>query len=365
MQQIRKNLFIIVLILISLGIVMIYSSSAIYAYERYQDSAFFLKRHLAYLLAGIFSAFGVMSVDYRKMRGYSRHILFLAALLLIAVLLVGREIGGARRWFSFGVINFQPSEFAKLAFIIYLSDLLARKHARIGELFYGFVPAGVVTGFMAVLVLVQPDLGTAVTIMLIALSLFFASGMNIKHLASTALVCLPLLLILIAGAPYRRRRIMAFLAPWDDPRGVGFQVIQSFLALGSGGLLGVGLGRSSQKLFYLPAAHTDFIFSIIGEELGLIGTASVLVLFALFIWQGMRISFRSEDLFGKLISLGITSMIAIQVIINIGASTGSMPTKGLPLPFISYGGSSLVFNLIAFGLLLNVAKNSKEEGMRA
>ncbi|MDD5449854.1 MAG: putative lipid II flippase FtsW [Candidatus Omnitrophica bacterium] len=359
MQNSIKNIYIITAILICIGVIMVYSSSAMVAYERYKDSTYFLKRHCFYLLIGLALALFLMATDYRKLQKFSKPLLFFSGCLLLLILLKGREIGGAKRWFRFGQFSFQPSEFAKLSLMIYLSDCLARKQARIKNFLEGFIPPAMVAGAVILLVLLQPDLGTAIAISAITGILFFVAGIDLRYILLSLLAMAPVLYVAIFSAPYRRRRILAFLNPWQDPRGIGFQVIQSFLALGSGGLLGMGLGRSRQKLFYLPESHTDFIISIIGEELGLIGTASVMILFILFLWQGMKISFNCRDLFGKFLSLGIVSMISLEAVINIGAGTGAIPTKGLPLPFISYGGTSLMFHVASIGLLLNIAKTCK------
>ncbi|MEI8176700.1 MAG: putative lipid II flippase FtsW [Candidatus Omnitrophota bacterium] len=355
-----KNIYAITALLICIGIIMVYSSSAIFAFERYKDSAYFLKRHCLYLVLGSISALGVMFIDYRRFQRYSKPLLAVAVFLLLAIVLKGRVIGGAKRWFRIGPFSFQPSEFAKLTLIIYLSDVLARKQFKIKGFIEGFLPPALVAGFVMLLILMQPDLGTTVAVATITAILFFVAGIQPKHLMVSLLALVPLLYMVVLGAAYRRRRVLAFLDPWKDPRGAGFQVIQSFLALGSGGLFGVGLGQSRQKLFYLPESHTDFIISIIGEELGFVGTASVMALFALFLWQGMKVAFNCRDPFGRYLSLGIVSMITLEALINVGAGTGAIPTKGLPLPFVSYGGTSLMFHMIAVGILLNVAKYSKD-----
>ncbi len=358
MQNSIKNLYIITSILLCIGVIMVYSSSAIFAFERYKDSLYFIKRHLLYLAFGIVMALIMMLFDYRKLQKLSKPLMFISVIFLIALILKGVKIGGAKRWFRLGPLSFQPSEFAKIALIIYLSDILTRKQLRIKNFIEGFLPPAMVAGFVMLLVLLQPDLGTTVVIAMITAILFFVSGVRVKYLAGAFLGLMPLLYLVIFSASYRRRRILAFLDPWKDPRGIGFQIVQSFLALGSGGLFGLGLGQSRQKLFYLPESHTDFIISIIGEELGFVGTASVMILFILFLWQGMKVAFNCQDVFGKYLSLGIVSMITLEVLINIGAGTGAIPTKGLPLPFVSYGGTSLIFHIASVGLLLNVAKNS-------
>jgi cell division protein FtsW len=361
MQNSIKNLYIITAILICIGIIMVYSSSAMVAYERYQDSAYFLKRHCFYLVLGVILALLAMAVDYKKLQKFSKPLLFISICFLVLLIFKGREIGGAKRWFRLGQFSFQPSELAKLSLIIYLSDILARKQVRIKDFFKGFLPPAIAAGCVILLVLLQPDLGTAIAVSVITGILFFVAGIDLRNILVSLLAMAPILYIAIFRVAYRRRRILAFLHPWQDPRGVGFQIIQSFLALGSGGLLGVGLGQSRQKLFYLPESHTDFIISIIGEELGIVGTASVMILFILFLWQGMKVSFNSEDLFGKFLSLGIVSMITLEAIINIGAGTGAIPTKGLPLPFISYGGTSLMLHIASVGLLLNIARRNRIE----
>jgi len=340
---------------------MIYSASSIYALERYKDSVFFLKRHLSFILIGSGLTFLVMAVDYRKFKKYARILLLFALLLLVSVLIpgIGREVAGARRWFRFRFISFQPAEFAGIAMIIYAADFISRKVNYIKTIRRGLLPIMSVLGFMALLILLQPDLGTAVAIGAVVFIMLFVGGMKLSYLLSIILGTLPLLYILIFSVPYRRMRIMAFLNPWADPKGSGFQIIQSQIALGSGGIFGTGLGNSRQKLFFLPAAHTDFIFSIIGEELGLLGTVSVILLFIIFIRLGFKIIKNTQDRFGYFLSLGLVSLLSLKAIVNIGVSCGVLPTKGLPLPFISYGGSSFIFDMISVGILLNIAKTGE------
>ena len=358
MKDLRRSIFIITMMLVAVGIVMIYSASAIYAYEKMGDSLYYLKRHLIYISIGLVMMFFAMSVDLKNIRRFSRPIMISALFLLVIVLIphLGRETAGARRWFRLGLFNFQPSEFAKIAIVIYMADLVARKEKMMKSFVGGFVPPIMVLGLTAGLILLEPDLGTAVTIGLVTMMMLYVSGVRTAHILSILLASMPALYLLMFSVPYRRKRIMAFINPWADKQGSGFQIIQSFVALGSGGLFGVGLGQSRQKLFYLPASHTDFIFSIIGEELGFVGTASVVLLFALFLWQGMRIAFKVPDTFTRLLSFGIVAMVSIEAAINIGVTAGALPTKGLPLPFISYGGSGLIFHLAAVGLLLNSAR---------
>ena len=361
MNRDAKIVFLMVSILLMLGIVMIYSSSAVYAYGEFGDSMYFVKKHMLYLLAGLVTAILFMSVPVKKLSDSAKVMMFFAILLLILVLIpgIGTEAGGARRWMRFLGFGFQPSEIAKLALVIYLADLTSRKRYMMQDLKFGFLPPLAVTGLTGALVLLEPDMGTSVSILFIGFLLMYVAGARIKHLFIITLGVLPVLALAILYKPYRLKRMMAFVDPWSDAKGSGFQVIQSFIALGSGGIFGVGLGESKQKLFYLPESHTDFIFSIVGEELGFLGAASVLLLFAILIWFSLRIALKIKDHFASRVVLGISAMIAFEVIVNIGVSTGIMPTKGLPLPFISYGGSSLACHLVAMGLIFNMAREAE------
>ena len=358
MRAERVTLLLITSILLAIGVVMIYTSSAIYAYETYGDSAYFLKRHLVYLVIGLLSMTATLSIPYRSLRRLAKPLLVFSVLLLLLVLAspFGREGGGARRWFRIGSFSFQPSEAAKLAFLIYLADFLSRKKNDLREFREGFVPPVLVLGFMVGLVILQPDLGTAVAIVMVALLMLSLAGTRARYVGFTFASFLPIFILYIFLKPHASRRILAFVAPERDPLGAGFQIMQSFVALGSGGVFGVGLGQSRQKLFYLPACHTDFIFSIIGEELGVVGTLSVLTLFFLFSWSAYRILKKVQDRFGRFLGFGVASLITLEALVNMGVACGAIPTKGLPLPFVSYGGSALIFNLIGVGLLLNVSR---------
>ncbi|MFC1667183.1 putative lipid II flippase FtsW [Candidatus Omnitrophota bacterium] len=357
MKKESQILLVVITLLICIGIVMVYSSSSYYAYEQFNDSAFYLKRHLAHFIIGIALAAYLLRIDYKKIRKYARILLAVSIFSLILVFLpgVGHEAGGARRWINLGILRFQPSEFTGLFLIIYLSDVLERKQGYIKDFFRGFLPPLIASGIVVLLILLQPDLGSAFTLLVVSIVMLFASGANMLYLVPFISVSIPALYFLIFKVPYRLRRIIGYLAPWKDAQGAGFQIVQSFLALGSGGVFGLGMGCSRQKLFYLPQAHTDFIFSIIGEELGLIGTLGIVLLFSVFVWLGIKISIRAMDLFGKFLALGITVSIGLKAIINIAVSTGAIPTKGLPLPFISYGGTALIFNIVGVALLLNIA----------
>ena len=361
LSRARTLLFGSAMILIAIGVVMIYSASAIYAYESMGDSAYFLKRHLVYLVLGGGLIFFAQSLDIERMRGKARILLGVSLALLVAVLIpgIGASAGGARRWFKFLGFSFQPSELAKIIVIFYMADFLERRRESLKNLKHTVFPALFILGLFAGFVFLQPDLGTAVTLSTVILVLFFVAGFDVRYLGVLIVSATPALLYAMMAKPYRRKRLLAFFHPWEDPKGVGFQIIQSFLALGSGGLFGVGLGRSQQKLFYLPESHTDFIFSIIGEELGFLGTGSIVLLFMVFLFAGMVIVFRAKNLFSQLFALGLVTLIGLEAVINLGVSTGALPTKGLSLPFISYGGSALLANMAAVGFLLNLAREAQ------
>ncbi len=358
MRETRISLFMTFSILISIGVVMIYSSSGIYALEVMNNGTHFLMRHLMFLMIGSILMFLIMMMDYRLLQRWAKPILGCVVILLVLVLIpgIGKMSSGARRWFNLGPINFQPSEMAKVALIIYLADFLSRKQDCIKSLKKGFIPPMLVMGLLCGLILKQPDMGNTILIFSITLSMLFAAGARIKHLLSIFMPAIPVAVFLVWMEPYRLRRIVAFMDPWADPQGSGFQLSQSQIALGSGGFWGVGLGKSEQKLLYLPAAHTDFIFSIIGEELGFLGALAVIFLFALFIWHVTRILRQTVDSFGYYLCFGILMMLSIQIVVNFGVSIGALPTKGLPLPFISYGGSALIFNMMVVGLILNISR---------
>lgn len=358
MRDIRISIAMTVVVLICIGIVMIYSSTSVYAQQVMGNSFYYLIRHLLFLSLGMVFAFFVMTIDYRELRKLAKPLLLIGIFLLMLVLIpgIGKESNGARRWFQIGTFNFQPSEFVKIIMLIYISDFLARKQNKIRDFKEGFLPLMMVLGLVCALIVKQPDLGNSVSIAVIMLVLMFIAGARLKHLGMILLAAIPVVCFLIIKAPYRLARIMAFLDPWEDSLGIGFQLTQSQIALGSGGLFGVGLGRSIQKLFYLPAAHTDFILSIIGEELGFVGTFTVIGLFIFLVWQGSKIAKRTVDDFGYFLSTGIVVMIGLQAVVNIGVSIGALPTKGLPLPFVSYGGSALISNMVALGLLLNISR---------
>ncbi len=358
MRDIRISLLIITLLLISIGIIFIYSSSCVYSLQEKGTPLYYLNRHLIFLGVGFILSIAAMVIDYRDLRQVAKPLMLFSifALLLLLVPGIGKTIYGARRWFKIGPYSFQPSEFTKLTILIYLADLLTRKKGRVKDFQTGFLPPIIILGITCFLIVIQPDLGNSLLIGTIVLVVLFVAGAQATHLGLLGLLALPGVYFLVVKVPYRMARMMAFWDPWKDRQGIGFQLTQSQIALGSGGIWGLGLGKSIQKLFYLPAAHTDFIFSIIGEELGLLGTLSVILLFTAFIWQGARIVKRTEDPFGYFLGIGIVVMISLQAVINIGVSIGAFPTKGLPLPFISYGGSALIFNMVSVALLLNISR---------
>lgn len=354
-KSINYTLFIIVTILTAIGILMIYSSSAIPALKRMNDLFFFLKRQMIWAVIGIVMMIIVSRIDYKNWDRLFLLIFGLTIFLLILVLIMGKEVNGARRWLRLGILSFQPAELAKLTIIIYMARIIAKKGERIKDFMNGFLPVMSVVGLFVMLIMIEPDAGTAVTIGIIALSLLFAGGARLKHIMFLGIMMTPLMYTLVFNVGYRMQRLKTYWDPWKDPYNSGYQIIQSYLALGSGGLFGVGLGEGKQKLFFLPEAHTDFIFSILGEELGFAGGAAVIALFAALIWLGFVISLRAEDAFGKYAALGITIMIGMQAVINICVVTGLLPTKGIPLPFVSFGGSSLLVNMMSIGILMNIA----------
>ena len=346
--------------LLSAGVVMVYSASAIVAADRFHDPYFFLKKQLVWALIGGGVLWAALRCDYRWLEKAVVPALIVAGVLLVLVLVppVGHAINGTRRWIRLGPVSFQPVELAKLALVVYLAAFLARKRGELDDFRTGALPPLLVGGVLAALVLVQPDLGNCMTLIVLTFGLLYLAGSPIKHLAWVAAPALPLIVLAVWMAPYRMRRITAFVDPWADPRGGGFQIIQSWLALGNGGVLGQGIGASRQKLFYLPESHTDFIFAILGEELGFVGAVAIVALFAVLVWRGLRVGLRAPDAFGAYLALGITVLIATQTLLNLGVVTGLLPTKGLPLPFISFGGTALLMTMLATGMLLNISQHA-------
>ncbi|MBI2119668.1 MAG: putative lipid II flippase FtsW [Elusimicrobia bacterium] len=351
----------IILALLGLGLVANYSSSAIFALERYGSSTYFLWKQFLWIVIGIALALFFINYDHRKLKSMVRPLLVLNIILLILVLIWGREVGGAKRWLRFLGLGFQPSEITKLSLIIFVAYYCDKKRSKIESFSKGLLPLLLVIGFFCGMIFLQPDLGTPVLIGFTCIVISFIGGAKLKQILSLGMLLLPLISLAAWAEPYRRKRILSFLHPWEDPQGSGYQLVQSLLALGSGGLKGVGLGQSHSKLLYLPEPHTDFIFPILAEELGLLGSLSLLVLYGLLGWMGFRIATRTKNMFSSLLASGITLIIVLQALFNIGAVSGCIPTKGLPLPLISFGGSSLVITLISLGILSNISRYARKE----
>ena len=357
-------LFAVVATLVGIGLVMVFSASSATAYAEHGDIAYYLKRQLIWLLVGSIAAFAVYRMDLARLKRAAPYLLVAAfvGLLLVFVPHVGVGVNGGRRWVGFASLSFEPSEFAKLALVVYLSAILSNRGERITSLTRGLFPLCVPVLLMAVLVLKEPDMGTASLLVFVAFTLFFAAGARVFHLAAILAVTAPLAIISVIASPYRRARVFAFLDPWKDPQNTGFHIVQSLLALGSGGFFGMGLGASRAKFFYLPEQYTDFIFSVLGEELGLVGAFAVVALFVALAYRAVRIALAAPDRFGYFLAVGCGAMIAIQAFINVGVVTSSWPVTGVPLPFVSFGGSSLVVNLVAVALIANVGRHRRLSG---
>ena len=357
-----RTLLSAVLLLLVVSVVMVYSSSSVVALTTYNDSAFFMKRQLLWGIVGLALMALTMRIDHRRLsdRRVVAALMALSLLLLAATLVpgIGRMINGSRRWLRLGMLSFQPAELAKVALVVYMSYYIAKKNGRVRDFMNGLVPAYVVTAVFLGVAVLQPDFGSAMTLAGVSGVMLFAGGANVLHLGGTLMAALPVIAFAVAHEAYRWRRITAFLNPWADPQGAGHQIIQSFLAFGSGGIFGRGLGEGRQKLLFLPERHSDFIYAVIGEELGLIGALAVLFLFLLILWRGVRIALAVDDPFSRLLALGITLLVCLQGLINMAVVTGLLPTKGIALPLVSYGGSSLVITMAALGVLLNISKET-------
>jgi cell division protein FtsW len=357
-----KVLFTATLLLVCVSIVMVYSASAVLALERFQQPYLFLTKQALWSVLGLAVLAVAMRVDYRtyKNEAFIWCLLGAVALLLVAVLF-SPPVNGTRRWFAVGGLGIQPSELAKVACVFFTSLMLERRMHRIDDLSYSLLPIALIVGLLVALILLQPDFGTSMSLALVVAVMVFAAGLHYRYFVGLALTALPAIYIVLVSAPYRRRRLLAFWDPWADPLGDGFQIIQSLVAVGTGGVFGRGLMAGVQKLFYLPEPHTDFIYAVIGEELGLIGATAILLCFCVIAWRGLRISMRAEDTFGSFVALGLTTMIAAQAFINISVVLGLMPTKGIPLPLVSFGGSSLLVNLLGMGVLLNISQHESAD----
>ena len=351
-------LLAVTIILVLIGLVMVFSSSGVYAMEKYNDAYYFLKRQVVWAALGAMIMLSARKMDYRNLEKYTYYIMGLVFLMLLAVMIpgFGKEVGGARRWLVLGGFTFQPSELAKFALILFIAKSLVKRSDQLRNFAYGYLPKLIVLSFFFLPILFQPDFGTAITICAVTFIMLMLAGLRSKFLIYSILVIVPLFTIAIMNAEYRMRRIVAFLNPWENESNAGFQVIQSFYAFGRGGVFGSGIGSSSQKLFYLPEAHTDFIFSVIGEELGFTGTLMIIILFSMLIWRGFFIAYHAKDSFGVHVAIGLTLLIGIQAFMNMGVTVGLLPTKGLTLPFVSMGGSSLVVLMLSVGVLLNISE---------
>lgn len=352
-------LFMTTLALVGVGLIMVFSSSAVTASVQYGDAYHFFKKQLIWALISIVAMIVVMKVNYMRLKELAMPLMFIAVVCLVLVITpVGSEIKGSSRWIVLGPFNLSPSELAKLAVIMFMARSLDNNIDKIRSFRYGVLPYLVILALICALVMAQPDLGTSCAIAGTVFFLLMVAGARWSHLAMIASAGVAAIIAAIVVAPYRMERMIAFVNPWKYAGDEGFQIIQSLYALGSGGLFGMGLGRSRQKFFYLPEQHTDFIFAILGEELGFIGAFVVLLLFVLFAWRGFKIAINAPDNFGSVLAAGLTVMVVLQAAINIGVVSGVLPVTGITLPFISYGGSSLLFTMTGVGLLLNISRYS-------
>ena len=350
-------LFIVILILLAIGINMVFSASMFEDRQFYNDSYYHLKRQLIWAGLGIGAMIFTSNFDYRKLK--NRKLInfgMVVTIALLVIVLFMPDKNGASSWIGIGSLGVQPSELAKIMIIFYLSDNLSRKGEKIKSFWQGVLPALIVGGIFAVLIIIEPNMSTAVIVMAVSFLMLFVGGAKISHLLGIAVSGVSLAVLAIAIEPYRMARFTGFINPWADPLDTGYQAIQSLYALGAGGPFGMGFGMSRQKQYYIPEAQTDFIFSIIGEELGFLGVAIVIILFAFLVWRGLKIALNCKDKFGSLLAAGITALIAVQSSINFLVVSSFMPITGVTLPLISYGGSSLLFTMASLGLLLNISR---------
>jgi cell division protein FtsW len=354
-------LLAVVIVLTLIGLVMVLSASSVMAYHHYGSPWLFLQRQIVWALLGAVALVVGVKVDYRHWRKWAKVVTVLSFVGLVAVLVpgVGITVNGSSRWLGYGQLRVQPSEIAKLGLLLFSADLLARRERFLGNWHAGLLPVMLLFGCGAALMMKQPDLGTTIVTGAVVFAVLFVSGVRLKHFATAATIATVGATVLAFSESYRRNRILAFLHPMADPSGNGYQIVQSLVGVSSGGLLGVGLGASRAKWGFLPHAHTDFIFAIIGEELGLVGATVVVALFVTFGVIGVRTSMRAPDRFGSLLAIGITAWVLVQAMVNIGAVIGVLPVTGIPLPFVSFGGSSLLVTMGATGMLLNVARQAK------
>lgn len=345
-----------VLFLVGMGIVMVYSASSALALEKYGTNLYFLKKQALFSLLGIVVLVICSHIPYRFFRFLTYPFLILALIFLAAIQFseFGYSAGGSARWLRFGSFSFQPSEFARFALVIYLAYSMNKKIDAIKYFTIGFLPHVLVLGIFTVLIFLQPDFGVVVIFGAITWIMMFVGGVRLLHLFPPLFILLPILYFFMVNAEYRLRRIISFLDPWQYPADEGYQIVHSLMAFGTGGIWGSGIGKGYQKLFYLPEPHTDFIFSVIGEELGLLGVMVTLGLYFLILWRGISIARNAEDYYGSFVAIGLTAAIGIQVCVNMGVALGLLPAKGLALPFLSYGGTSLLINMASIGILMNI-----------
>jgi cell division protein FtsW len=359
----ERRILFPVLLLSGIGIVMVYSASSSISMEDHNTLFYYMKKQFLFFCISLCVMFVTASFPYRLYRSFAYIILIASLGLLIAVLFPALNIkaGGAYRWLNLGGFTFQPAEFAKLAMILFMGYSLAKKQEMINQFSVGFFPHAVIFGIFAGLIIIQPDFGTIVVMGMICWGMMFIAGVRLLHLLSPLPLVIPIVYFLVFKVEYRMLRILTFLNPWDDPYNTGYQITHSLKAIGSGGLFGKGIGLGMQKMHYLPEPHTDFIFSIIGEELGLLGVIAIFTLYLIILVTGSQIAKHADNMFGTITAAGLTLYIGVQVIINTGVALGVLPTKGLTLPFISYGGTSLVVNMAAMGILMNIGASIKNE----
>jgi len=361
-------LFVIVLLLAAIGVAMSYSASAVVAARSFDDPFHFLKRQAVWFAAGFALLFMVQRFDYRNYARHTKIMLLVSLVLLVLVLIpgIGHSVKGSTRWLGGGTLAFQPSEFVKIFVVIYLAKVFSSEPEGRGNQVVQLLVPVLVVALIFILAMMQPDFGTAIDILLVAVFVLFVSGFPFFYIAALFVVSIPMFYLLVYQVGYRKDRMLAFLDPWRDPYGTGYHVIQSIAAFRRGGFFGVGLGYGTQKIKRLPEPHTDFVFSVIAEEAGLLGTVLVLGLFCALFYKGMRIAQGAPDEFGRLLAMGLTLLVVLQAFLNFGVVTGSLPTTGIPLPFISYGGSSLLSSLAAMGILLNISRYREvvQEGLK-
>jgi cell division protein FtsW len=350
-----------VLFLVGIGIVMVYSASSALALKKFGTGYYFLKKQMLFALLGIVVLVLCSHLPYRLFSSLTYPLLILALIFLAATLIsgFGYSAGGATRWFRLGSFTFQPSEFARFALVIYLAYSMNKKMDVLKDFYVGFLPHILVLFMFTVLIIFQPDFGSVLILGALTWVMLFVGGVRISHLIISLVLIIPMAYFFMVSADYRSKRIMSFLNPWKYSADDGYQVVHSLMAFGTGGIWGTGIGKGYQKLFYLPEPHTDFIFSVIGEELGLLGVLTILGLYILIFWRGISIARNCKDSFGSFIAIGLTTAIGLQICINMGVTLGLLPTKGLTLPFLSYGGTSLLLNMASIGILMNIGKAKK------